>query len=48
MTVPAAPARLTTLDRLLPVWILLAMVVGLVLGRVVPDVGTALAAIEID
>ncbi len=40
--------QLSTLDRYLPVWILAAMVVGLLLGRVVPSIGTALAAVEVD
>ena len=44
----AAPARLSTLDRWLPVWIGLAMVAGLLLGRVVPGLGEALGAVEID
>lgn len=43
---PAA-ARLSTLDRLLPVWIGLAMVVGLVLGRFVPALSDALGAMEV-
>lgn len=41
-------ARLSTLDRLLPVWILAAMVLGLVAGRLVPGMGPALDAIAID
>ncbi len=41
-------ARLSTLDRFLPVWIGAAMVMGLVLGRVVPGLGDALSAVEVD
>ncbi|MGP3977952.1 ACR3 family arsenite efflux transporter [Streptomyces sp. 8N114] len=39
--------KLSTLDRYLAVWIVLAMAVGLGLGRVVPGLGDALAALEI-
>ncbi|WP_289032427.1 ACR3 family arsenite efflux transporter [uncultured Arsenicicoccus sp.] len=41
-------ARLSTLDRYLPAWIGAAMVGGLLLGRLVPGLGDALAAVEID
>ena len=41
-------ARLSTLDRLLPVWILAAMALGLLLGRLVPGLGAALSAVEVD
>ncbi|MDQ3576741.1 MAG: ACR3 family arsenite efflux transporter [Actinomycetota bacterium] len=41
-------ARLSRLDRFLPVWIIAAMLVGLVAGRVIPDLGPALDAIQID
>ena len=41
-------ARLSTLDRLLPVWIGLAMVAGLVLGRVFTDLDYTLDAVKID
>jgi len=40
--------KLSTLDRLLPVWIGLAMVAGLLLGRLVPVVNTALQAVQVD
>jgi ACR3 family arsenite transporter len=39
--------KLSTLDRYLAVWILLAMAVGLGLGRIVPGMNDALAKIEI-
>jgi ACR3 family arsenite transporter len=39
--------RLSTLDRFLPVWIGVAMVVGLVLGRWVTGLDDALAAVEV-
>ncbi|MFF4247546.1 ACR3 family arsenite efflux transporter [Streptomyces sp. NPDC001822] len=39
--------KLSTLDRYLAVWILLAMAVGLGLGRMVPGMNDALAKIEI-
>lgn len=44
----AVIARLSLLDRFLPVWILLAMGVGLLLGRFVPAVPDVLDAIQID
>ena len=39
--------RLSTLDRFLPVWIGVAMLVGLLLGRWVTGLDDALAAVEI-
>ena len=39
--------KLSTLDRYLAVWILLAMTVGLGLGRIIPGMNDALAKIEI-
>jgi ACR3 family arsenite transporter len=40
-------AKLSTLDRFLAVWILLAMAVGLGLGRLVPGLNEVLAALEV-
>ncbi len=40
--------RLTTLDRFLPIWILLAMAVGLLLGRSFPGLNDSLDTIKID
>nr|WP_308192559.1 ACR3 family arsenite efflux transporter [Nocardioides sp. CFH 31398] len=40
-------ARLSTLDRFLPVWIVAAMLLGLALGRLVPGLDEALEAVEI-
>ncbi|MEV4732217.1 ACR3 family arsenite efflux transporter [Saccharopolyspora sp. NPDC049426] len=44
----AVVARLSTLDRLLPVWIGAAMVLGLLAGRWIPGLGSALDAVQID
>jgi arsenite transporter len=41
-------ARLSVLDRLLPVWIGLAMAAGLLLGRWAPGVNTALSKVQVD
>lgn len=43
-----AEKRLSTLDRFLPVWIALAMVVGLVLGNVFSGLDDALDRVKID
>ncbi|MEU0792660.1 ACR3 family arsenite efflux transporter [Amycolatopsis sp. NPDC005961] len=43
-----APPRLSTLDKLLPVWIAAAMVAGLLAGRWVPGLNTALSAVQVD
>jgi ACR3 family arsenite transporter len=44
---PATPVRLGFLDRFLPVWILAAMLLGLLLGRAIDGLGTALAAVQV-
>ena len=40
-------ARLSAVDRLLPVWIAVAMAAGLLLGRLIPGLGSALGAVAI-
>jgi arsenical-resistance protein len=40
--------KLSRLDQLLPVWIGLAMAVGLLLGRLIPGLNTALNHVQID
>ncbi len=47
-TVAEAPPRLSTLDQFLPVWITAAMVAGLLAGRWVPGLNTALSAVQVD
>ena len=49
-TADTAPvvARLSRLDRFLPVWIIAAMLVGLVSGRLVPGLGAGLNAVQVD
>ncbi|MPY92780.1 MAG: ACR3 family arsenite efflux transporter [Acidimicrobiia bacterium] len=44
----ATTARLSTLDRLLPVWIGAAMLVGIGLGRAFPDLNDQLERVKID
>ena len=44
----SAVTRLSTLDRFLPVWIGLAMAAGLLLGRWVPGLNTALQKVQIN
>jgi arsenical-resistance protein len=44
----SAVTRLSTLDRLLPVWIAVAMATGLLTGRWVPGFNTALQKVQID
>ncbi len=48
---PAAPRiiqRLSVVDRLLPVWIGGAMALGLLLGRLFPDLGARLDSVKLD
>ena len=40
-------ARMSTLDRLLPLWILAAMAVGLLLGRAIPGLNEALDTVKV-
>src|SRR5512146_3573147 len=53
LAAPAPPdelpvvARLSTVDRFLPVWIGAAMAAGLVLGRLVPGLDDALNAVKV-
>ncbi|MEU4013875.1 MULTISPECIES: ACR3 family arsenite efflux transporter [unclassified Microbacterium] len=46
-TVPTTTRRLSTLDRWLPLWIGLAMVGGIVIGRFIPGVSGLLADLEV-
>jgi ACR3 family arsenite transporter len=41
------PVRLGTLDRFLPVWILAAMALGIVLGKIFPDLGKWLDKVQL-
>lgn len=43
----ALVGKLSTLDRFLPVWIIAAMAVGLLLGKFIPGLNTALDAVKI-
>ncbi len=45
---PGVVGKLSTLDRFLPVWIGLAMVIGLMLGRAIPGLNTAIDKVAID
>ena len=44
----AAAARLSTLDRLLPVWIGVAMLAGILLGRALPGLNDQLERVKVD
>ncbi|MGO1234645.1 MAG: ACR3 family arsenite efflux transporter [Microbacterium gubbeenense] len=46
-TVAVTPRRLSTLDRWLPLWIGLAMVAGLLIGRFIPGVSPLLSHLEV-
>ena len=46
-TTATTSPRLSTLDRLLPVWIGLAMALGLALGRAIPDLNDAIDSVKI-
>ena len=45
---PAVVEKLSRLDRLLPVWIGLAMATGLLLGRLIPELNNALNHVQMD
>ncbi|MFB7873880.1 ACR3 family arsenite efflux transporter [Nocardia sp. NPDC056064] len=45
---PSVVGGLSRPDRFLPVWIGVAMVAGLLLGRAIPGLGDALGAVELD
>jgi len=45
---PTGAAGLSTLDRFLPAWIGVAMVLGIALGRVFPDLNDTLEKVKID
>ncbi len=43
---PNVVEKLSTLDRFLPVWIGVAMAAGLLLGRLIPGLNTALDKVQ--
>src|SRR5699024_10922867 len=47
LTAPPVTQRLSTLDRWLPLWIGLAMVAGLLLGRFIPGISNLLSHLEL-
>lgn len=44
---PSVVGRLSTLDRFLPLWIFAAMVLGITLGRAVPNLGATLDRVQV-
>ena len=46
MAIPQRP-KLSFLDRFLPVWIIMAMAAGLLIGHFLPGIGEALSALEV-
>lgn len=46
-TQQTTPARLSTLDKWLPAWIGLAMIAGLLLGRLIPGISALLSRLEV-
>lgn len=46
-TQQTAPVKMSTLDKWLPAWIGLAMIAGLLLGRLIPGVSDLLASLEV-
>ena len=40
--------KITTLDRYLPLWIAIAMALGLILGRTIPGLQNTLDSVKID
>jgi len=45
--VPMPPPRLSLIDRFLPLWIALAMAIGIGMGRLFPDLGDALDRVKV-
>src|SRR5512135_1762431 len=45
---PHVVEKLSLLDRFLPVWIGIAMAAGLLLGRLIPGLNTALNEVQVD
>ena len=45
---PTVVAKLSTLNRFLPVWIGMAMAAGLLLGRWIPGLNTVVEKVQVD